>query len=170
MLRHRRRKFESWNNASKQVGLRLNFHWPARGREMKMLMAAVLPRGALEQRKQRSLCGVLAVGGELYIEKRADFDAGRYGGQRDWRAIREREERALIVELLYTVWSSSQAQLLRKTIGTRCPLKGKRCENACHGVVGMAGQAAIRAEGEQHLRANTSNPLHQFADYRVQLR
>src|SRR3954449_4933723 len=49
---------ESRNNPGKQVGLRLNLHWPARGREMKMLMAAVLSRRALEQRKQRSLCGV----------------------------------------------------------------------------------------------------------------
>ena len=49
------------------------------------------------------------------------------------------------------------------------PVKGKRGEDGSQGVISVAGHAAFRAEGHDHLRAEFADMLRQFPHYFVEV-
>src|SRR5437868_2612983 len=61
-----------------------------------------------------------------------------------------------VIELLGPVRLDPWLKLVGIAVAAACPLKGQRCKNSCHGMIGMSGHATIRSERKHYIRAEST--------------
>ena len=99
----------------------------------------------------------------LAIDVWRQVDPRGYRSQRDRRALLQRELRGYVVELPGLPGSQPCFKLVRVAILARGPLESSRGEQSGHAVVGMGGDKAIGSEGDNYVRAQSADEVHQPA-------
>ena len=89
--------------------------------------------------------------------------------RRNRHPVRQNEVSGAVIELLCAMRLEVLLQLRRVSVRSSGPLECLGRKYACHGVVRMARQTSVRAEGQDDMRAQPANPEHQVSDDLVEV-
>ena len=101
---------------------------------------------------------------DLGFQMTANVNHGAMRRERDWLPVGQSEIGGRLIKLLRPVRGYAVMKLISVTIRPSRPMKRQHRENSGHGMVGMAGDAAFRAECEHHLRTKTAHMQRQVID------
>jgi len=143
----------------------------AGGGEMEHFVSWHRAKVLSQPREQRRLRLVLHKGLMLALRSfRAHFDPRCNRRWRGGHAIGQLEIGRRVIELLCRVWRHSGRNLSGVAVGAAGPVEGLGGEGTGHGVVGVAGEAAVGSESDDDVGAKAADTGDQLSDDLMEVR